>query len=782
MLKNRKKTFLIIFTLLTLLAVWWFSLPGRLFGVSYSTLIEAHDGTLLGATIADDGQWRFPPGDSLPTKFREAIVCFEDRRFYRHPGVDVLAIARAMQQNISERRIISGGSTITMQVVRLSQRENRTLWQKLKETWIATRLEVRYNKEEILKLYAAHAPFGGNVVGLEAAAWRYFGRSPHHLSWAEAASLAVLPNSPSLVFPGKNESIFKHKRDRLLHDLYQQGTFDSLTYSLAIKEPLPGTPRPLPSLAPHLLTRALQEGRKGTRVTTSLDPALQYHASSILNRYHQQYKRANIYNGAVVVLDVNSGKTLAYVGNTPVKGNEYGGHVDIITSPRSTGSLLKPILFGAMLDEGLLLPGTLVADIPTVIRGFTPQNFNKEYSGAVPADEAIARSLNIPAVRMLREYGVEKLHSRLQEAGLSTLRHGPDHYGLALILGGAEGTLWDMSGMYASMARSLNSYFTLPEPNRYRPADFRPPTYLLQEGREQNKVAQNGLFSAGSIWLTFQAMKEVERPESEAGWEYYSGSRPLAWKTGTSYGHRDAWAIGVNSRYVVGVWIGNADGEGRPGLTGGTMAAPVMFDVADLLPASNDFTQPQSDLFEASVCRNSGHRSSRYCETTDTILITRRGLNTLPCPYHKQIFTTENDRYQAFADCYTAGNVVPKNWFVLPAAQEWYYKRRHTEYRSLPPMAPGCISLVENSNMELIYPKMDASLIIPVELDGSKGATVFEVAHRMNQSTVYWHLDGEYAGKTEEIHQMSLSPGLGKHQLLLTDEKGDRLEVAFEVQ
>ncbi|MGB5928786.1 MAG: penicillin-binding transpeptidase domain-containing protein, partial [Cyclobacteriaceae bacterium] len=582
---------------------------------------------------------------------------------------------------------------------------------------------------------------------------------------------------------GRNEETFRRKRNRLLYDLYRQGTFDSLTYMLATKESLPGTPKPLPTLAPHLLTRVIHNGKQGQRVRTTIDPRLQVRSSRILQRYHEQYRRANIFNGAILVLDVKTGGTLAYIGNTPVKGSEYGGQVDIITSRRSTGSLLKPFLFASMLDEGLILPATLVPDIPTVIRGFAPQNFDKDYSGAVAANEAVARSLNIPAVRMLQAYGTDKLHRRLDEAGMTTLDNGPDHYGLSLILGGAECTLWDISGMYAGMARSLNAYFELPEPSRYRTGNYHAPHYVHRSDQTTNitNVSESGLFTAGALWLTFEALKEVNRPETETGWEYYTGAKPMAYKTGTSYGHRDAWAIGVTSDYVVGVWIGNADGEGRPGLTGVTTAAPLLFEAASLMPEPDNFHLPESDLFEAAVCRQSGHRSTEFCVETDTVLITKKGLNTRPCPYHRQVFVTADHQLRVYEECYQEEDVVQEKWFVLPASQEWYYKRHHTDYRSLPPVAESCLSLASGKSMELIYPKSNARLIIPVELNGQSGGTIFEVAHRLPKSTIYWHLDGKYTGKTKEIHQMTLSPSEGRHNLLLTDEKGDRLEVAIEV-
>jgi penicillin-binding protein 1C len=444
----RKRIISII--LAAVLIFYAFCLPERIFDKPYSSVLEARDGQLLTASIADDGQWRFPQTDSIPTRFEEALITFEDRRFYYHPGVDPISMARATYQNLKEWKVVSGGSTITMQVIRLSRSPApRTIFEKCIEIILATRLEVAYSKKEILALYASHAPFGGNVVGLDAACWRYFGRSSKQLSWAEAAMLAVLPNAPSLLHPGKNRDILKKKRDGLLDKLYRAGKIDSLTCVLSKHEMIPAKPQALPLFARHLLGRMKKEGLSQRKVRSTVDYNLQHRIEAKLQDYHERLKANQIYNGAVLVLDINSGETLAYAGNVYGSGQYKGYEVDIITSRRSTGSILKPFLFAACLDDGMILPGTLLPDIPVMMNGFAPRNFSKEYDGAVPADHALIRSLNVPSVFLLKDYRYEKFYSLLKNIGFTTLRQSPDHYGLSLILGGAEGTLWDITGMYA---------------------------------------------------------------------------------------------------------------------------------------------------------------------------------------------------------------------------------------------------------------------------------------------------------------------------------------------
>ena len=325
-----------------LLSWWWFSLPRTLFDVPHSTVLESREGALLGARIAGDGQWRFPVADSVPVKFQQAIVAFEDERFRLHPGVDPVALGRAVAANLKEGRVVSGASTLTMQVVRLSRgNPPRTYWEKFTEILRALRLEVRCSKDEILSLYAAHAPFGGNVVGLEAASWRYFGRPAHALSWAETAALAVLPNSPSTVLPGRSEERFREKRDWVLDRLLAQGTLDSLTWRMSRLEPLPSKPLPLPNGAPHALERQVRE-HPGTRIRTTLAETPQRAIQRLVDEHVAASTGNEVHNAAVLVIDLQTGEIPAYVGNTSLL-EIPGGAIDMLTVPRSTGSILKPI-------------------------------------------------------------------------------------------------------------------------------------------------------------------------------------------------------------------------------------------------------------------------------------------------------------------------------------------------------------------------------------------------------------------------------------------------------
>ena len=742
---KKRKTGLVLLALL--LIAYYFCLPRQLFNVPYATVVNDRNGELLGARIAGDEQWRFPPCDTVPGKFKTCVTEFEDRYYRYHWGVNPLSIGRAIIQNIRERRISSGGSTISMQVVRLSRNRNRTIGEKCIEMLLATRLEFRYSKEKILAIYASHAPFGGNVVGLDAAAWRYFGHSSGQLSWAEAATLAVLPNAPALLHLSKNRQFLLEKRNRLLKRLFDIKKIDETTYDLALSENLPGEPMPLPQIAPHYVT-FMHQTHKGEQINSTIDKNLQIRVEDLLEIWNSEFLRQDIRNMAAIVIDIKTNDTIVYCGNVRFGETGSGNQVDVIRSERSTGSILKPFLYYVALQEGDILPHTLLPDIPININGFSPQNFNRLYEGAVPASEAVARSLNVPLVNLLRQYGVPKFYDFLKHRRIASLPRPSVHYGLSLILGGAEAQLGDLVNAYADMARSL--------------------------------LNLESSFQPAAVWQVFDAIKEVNRPE-EIDWRVLPSMQTIAWKTGTSYGFRDAWAIGITPKYVVGVWVGNSSGEGKPNLIGARTAGPVLFDIFDRLPASQWFERPSGVFVEAEICRQSGHIKGRFCEDTDTLLICPKGLQTNVCSYHVNVTLTPDKRFRVYENCAETNAILQENWFVLPPAWAWYYRQRHPEYKSLPPFLPGCGEDGLNP-MQFIYPQGNTTVYLQKQLDGSVGDITFELAHGNRNATVFWHIDNEYITSTTDFHKLSVGLSTGIHSITVVDEEGNTLSCRIEAK
>lgn len=733
-----------------LLLLWLFALPGDLFeGVSYSTVVTDRRGELLGARVADDGQWRFPPCDTLPEKFCRALVEFEDRTFYTHPGVSLRALGRAAWQNLRNGRIVSGGSTLTMQVIRLSRRKPRTIGQKLIEIFLATRLEARCTKREILRLYASHAPFGGNVVGIEAAMWRYLGHGGADLSWAEAATLAVLQNAPATIHPGHNRKALLAKRNRLLERLRLEGCLSKQEYELAVDEPLIGAPRPMPQQAPHLV-EWYDLRYHGKRIMSDIDLPLQRRVEELTTRWNRELRLSGIRDLAAVIVEVRSGRIIALCGNSDLSFNREGMWVDIARAPRSSGSILKPLLYAAALQEGIILPRTLLADVPTDFAGFAPRNFDGSYSGVVPADEALIRSLNVPNVGLLKKFGVARFASWLRRSGFTSLGRRAETYGLSLILGGAEVTLIDIVRCYARMAAcyldpACDSDFPL-----------------------HDRVA---------LYRTFEALREVERPD-QMDWRRALSVRNVAWKTGTSYGSRDAWAAGVTPEYAVGVWAGNADGSGVADLTGARVAGPILFDLFALLPRTGWFAAPDPvEGVRMSVCLHSGHLAGPYCSLTEEQQLPARAQLSDRCPYCREI-AVSLDGTRRVVDRSEPARI--ERLFLLPPLEEHYYRPGHPDYRPLPPPATKEHDLTRKA-MHFLYPTPGCVLSLPRQIDGSPGRMTCQVAHRDPSTELFWHLDAHYLGATRDLHRMSLTASEGVHRLTVVDPSGDELTLDFVI-
>lgn len=738
-------------------------IPVPKFDDPYSTVLTARDGELLGARIASDGQWRFPATNNYSEKYIACVLEYEDQQFFRHFGFNPVAFFQAVIENSKAGRVVRGGSTITMQVVRLARKNKpRTYGEKLLEVILAMRMELRYSKKTILDLYAAHAPFGGNVVGIDAAAWRYFHTTPDQLTWSEAATLAVLPNAPSMIHPGKSRDLLLDKRDALLLRMTTSKVhcpkrlnvpkLEYDDYELALMERLPDKPYDMPMLAYHYLMDQ-EKTHRGEQIHSDIDFKLQQTVMEIMDRHYQANTQNQIENAAVYVVDYLNEQIVAYVGNNAEAKD--ASMVDMVKAQRSTGSIMKPFLFAAMLDEGTLLPTMLLPDVPMNLSGFTPKNYSGQYWGVVPANVALQHSLNAPFVHLLKEYGHQRFHSLLRRLGISGIVFDSDHYGLSLVVGGAEASLYDLVNAYAKMGRKLaaavNEDFNDPVPDESSP------------------------FSADAIAITFDVMKGLTRPTNQIGWSGFSSSKQVAWKTGTSFGFRDAWAIGLTDHYVIGVWVGNADGEGRPGLTGVGVAAPLMFDVAAALKDSYTYPAATATAMEVEVCAESGYPDADVCGKTKKVMMPNVEIKTGPCPYHKKVFLDSTRQYQVLPDCYPIDQRCYEVYFMLPPVLEWFYKKHSAMYRPLPAMYPSCATAHPDEMMAFVYPKSDARVTIPIGIKGNRQQVIFEIAHRNPQKTIYWTLNNVFIGQTRLNHQMPIDVEKGSYELRCVDEDGVEL-------
>jgi penicillin-binding protein 1C len=761
------------------------SLPASLHQRPYARILLSSEGALLGAKIASDYQWRFAPIENLPNKYLQSVILFEDKNFYYHVGIDPVAVTRAAYNNLRQGRVVSGASTLSLQLARLLRQESalesalevppRNMLSKMLEAFIALQLEWRLSKTDILRAYTNHAPFGGNIIGLHAASWRYFGRPPEQLSWAESAVLAVLPNSPSMMHLGLQRELLQKKRDRLLHKLHHRKIINDLDLQLALLEPLPEKPQPLPQFAPHLLTRLMKQYPEEPLLYSTINQSIQARVNEISLRHSSRLASEGVNNLAILVIDHETMQTSAYVGNRAWKDSpQYAPDVDVINRPRSTGSILKPFLYASMLQEGEISPTTLVQDIPTQFGSFTPQNFDQQFRGAVPAHLALAQSLNVPSVHMLRKFGVNRFQEQLQVLGMTSLFRAADDYGLTLILGGAEGTLWEISGIYARMTASARDGSFMQQPK----------TIALMQAETKIEKTLSPVIRQGAAWLTLKAMIDVERPGQELQWRDFDGSQSIAWKTGTSYGLRDAWSVGSNGRYTVGVWAGNASGEAAPSLTGVSSAAPVMFDVFDGLGSSHWLIKPEHALKKIEVCEDDGYLAGGQCKTREIEIPLDSHFEKIT-PFHKRIHLDGKKNLRVHSGCEAVKNMRAADGFVLPPAQEFFWRQRHSDYKPLPQWRADCVAqlaeLDDDQPMELLYPYDTSRIYLPVDLNGLRTRALLRAVHRNHKAKIFWHIDDRYLGETSLFHEQTIALEPGMHRLLLLDEQGYRLQRWFKV-
>ena len=742
-------------------------LPRPLFPPDYSTLIVDREGRLLRAFLNEGQQWCFPPDSSLavPAKLRAAVIHFEDRRFDRHWGVSPRAVARALYQNAAAGEVRSGASTLTMQVARLMRPKPRTWINKALETLLAVKIELHRGKDEILRLYLDHAPYGGNIVGYQAAAVRYFRKRPEELTWSEAATLAVLPNAPGLVSPTADPRRLEEKRNRLLAGLHRAGRFDAETLALAAAEPVPSRAWSFPVTAPHL-SRALKSRLPGRRVRTTLDAGLQRQLEALVARHLGYLDHLGIGNGAALLVETGSGEVRAYVGSRDFLDAEHQGQVDGVTAPRSSGSLLKPFLYALAMDEGLILPPTQVKDVPTFYQGFSPRNADESYDGLVPADQALVRSLNVPAVRLLRRYGLFGFHRFLQDAGLSTLVRAADDYGLPLILGGAEVNLWDMARLYRGLARG----------GRIEP--------LRCLGGEEQPEPSAPLFSAGAAWLVLETLREVRRPGAEYYWRQYEDPWPLAWKTGTSYGRRDAWAVGVSPSWTIAVWLGNFTGEGNPGLSGARAAGPLLFDIFQRLPRDRDlawFPRPGADLAVVDLCLDSGRPVNPHCPRPTPAPRPRHMRPMERCSYHGGVVLNGAGTRQVCSLCWEPGDHRPGRQTVYPADVVQYLRERGQALQAPPPHEEDCPAQGEVRPLRVLYPTPGARLQAGRDFDGERQRFVLRAAHSDRERAMFWYANRRFLGRTVDRHRLAVDLEPGLYALEVVDAHGFRDRVGFQV-
>lgn len=750
-----------------LIAAVWLVWPARYpFTCGYARPVVDSGGQTLRVLLAPDDQLRFAPADGpLPPKYQTCLLVSEDRRFYRHPGVDPLALGGAFLSNLHGNRRRRGGSTITMQVARLAKPKARTYVAKLRECLTALRLSVHFSKREVLAMYAAHAPMGGNVVGLEAASLRYFGKRGQELTWAEAALLAVLPNAPSQIHVGRGRAQLVRKRNRLLHQLHLRGVLDSLSCAAACGEPLPSGVRPLPFAAPHAAELAARTGPATGAIYTTIDARIQAVVTGAVSAYARRLRESGVRNVAALVMQTETGAVLAYAGSQGYDDTLADGRVDGVLARRSYGSLLKPFLAACALQRGPWTLQSRLQDVPTFYGTFAPQNAAREYAGLVTVEQMLVRSLNVPAVRLLNAYGVRDFYEFLTDVGLGGLFRTPDGYGLALILGGAEAHLWELCGMYATLGNLGRR--TVP--------------HLLTIG--QGNARADTLMASGAAWLVLKALTGLERPGIEAYWHNFGNQVPVAWKTGTSYGQKDAWAIGVNRQWTIGVWTGNFDGEGNAALTGAGSSAPLLFDLFNVLSRTDRPAwpeMPESGLRSVACCAQSGYAVGPHCRDTIELRVPVEAGRSQRCPFCRTFIVDRTTGCSLCSRCWDGRDTVWQHRAIVPPQARSILLRTGHAADSIPRHAAHCPSFSDSARLSVVYPVNGARIFVPRDLDGDYEKVVYSARHQRGDATLFWFRDGSYLGQTTGTHELADSPEPGVHSLAVQDDEGFIRTVTYE--
>ncbi|PHN22020.1 penicillin-binding protein 1C [Pseudomonas sp. ICMP 460] len=748
--------------------IWPLPLPAD----DLARVVLAEDGTPLWRFADANGVWRYPVQSSeVSPYYLDALLTYEDRWFYRHPGVNPLALARATWQNLTGARVVSGGSTLSMQVARLLDPHSRTLHGKLRQLWRTAQLEWHLSKEQILTLYLNRAPFGGTLQGVAAASWAYLGKSPAQLTHAEAALLAVLPQAPSRLRPDRHPLRAQQARDKVLRRLAEFQVWPQSTVDEALEEPLLLAPRLEPSLAP-LLARRLNRADSPPLIRTTLDATLQRRLEDLLLGWRARLPEHT--SAAILVVEAETMAVRAYLGSVDINDAKRFGHVDMISALRSPGSTLKPFLYGMALDDGLIHSESLLQDVPRRYGDYRPGNFSMGFSGAVPASTALSSSLNLPAVQLLEAYGPKRFAAEMRIGGMPLALPALAEPNLALILGGAGSRLEDLVGGYSAFARDGKSANI-----RLQPDDA---------------LRERPLLSPGAAWIVRRILSGQARPDRDARAELVQ--RPaLAWKTGTSYGFRDAWAIGVGPRYLIGVWIGRPDGTPVPGQFGLASAAPLMLQVHDVLTnrdSQRGISAPvkpvPANVGVAAICWPLGQpmsrsdpncRRQRFAWTLDNT--TPPTLQALDQPLSvglKETVWVNAKGLRVAAHCPGA---VAKDIALWPAPLEpWLPKVERREAR-IPAADNDCPppALAAASPLSIVGVREGDQLRLPA---GSQQGLRLKISALGGSGRRWWFLNGAPLG--DSGNQEFINTGLeqlGRYQLSVLDEAGQTARVEFSV-
>ncbi|OQP62153.1 penicillin-binding protein 1C [Niastella vici] len=743
-----------------LLLNWVFPLPDK---IEYSTIITDSKGEVIHAFLTNDQKWRMKTElEEISPLLRKTIIEKEDRYFYSHPGINALAITRAFAKNIFRLKRTSGASTITMQVARALEPKSRTYFNKFIEMFRALQLEYRYNKNEILQLYLNLVPYGGNIEGVKSASILYFKKNPDHLSLAEITALSIIPNRPSSLVMGKHNDRIVAERNRWLQKFAKDKVFTQKEIADALSEPLTATRGTVPQLIPHLAWKLKQQG--GDIIKTNIELNTQLKTEKLVADYSRILTLKNIRNAAVVIIDNKTHNVITYVGSANFTDTIDGGQVNGAKAIRQPGSTLKPLLYGLCIDAGLMTPKAVITDVAVNFGGYAPENYDKQFNGYVTMEYALEHSLNIPAVKGLQMLGKDPFIQKLGECDFQQIKKDQRKLGLSLILGGCGATLEELTGLYSVFANN---------------GQYLPPRYTQDSFQQAGQGIK--ILSPAATFMINDILSKVNRPDFPLNWGSTEHMPRIAWKTGTSYGRRDAWSIGYNRKYTVGIWTGNFSALGIPELSGANIATPLLFKIFNTIDYDSDeqwFTQPK-DCDIRMVCSETGLPPGEHCPNTVTDYFIPLVSTSQLCNNLQEIAISANEKISYCKTCQPAEGYKKKWYRVVSPEMQRYYEERHIVYEKIPPHNPDCERVFKDGGPAITSPRNGSEYFIskkhpePLQLSCNVGNDVHKV---------YWYINNQFYKSGEVHNRQFFMPEEGPVKISCTDDKGRNRDIWIRVK
>lgn len=746
-----------------------FPLPINKLERSKSVMVYDKDNELLRAYTTNDGMWRsYASFDDMPPLLISSLITYEDKRFYRHAGIDPIATIRALWQNIRAMKIVSGASTITMQIARMIEPKDRTIWAKFAELFRSVQIEQRYSKDEILEIYLNIAPFGGNIEGIASASYIYFNKPYTQLSTGEVAILVGLPNSPTKYRPDIYPDRAKKQRDKILNILNKKNIITKKRMHEALSEPIPRKRYDMPFEAPHLSDYLKLKYSNKIIFHTTIDSSVQKHCEHLLKKNIDYLKQRGIHNGAIIVIDNETRDVSAFVGSAGYFDEENQGQVNGAVANRSPGSALKPFVYALACEEGIIGTGTMLVDLPEDFSGFEPKNYDKKYRGMISASEALSMSLNIPAVSLMRRLKQKNLYNTLKEGGLSTIVHEENHYGLSLILGGAEVKLVELTNLYATLANGGTH-------QKYN---------LEKDDRTFNKLNTREIFMPESCYLVSEMLAEDHYLSERINWKTTLGQHKIAWKTGTSYSHRDAWSIGYDRYYTVGVWVGNFDNRESSDIVGINVATPIMFDIFKAITKVSSpkwFDKPNNvDTRMVSVV--SGKVPREFDTATKSELYIKGVTSEEKCGIKQKMLIDKETGYRLYYHCLEGKDYETKIMDIYPGKVRSWLLQSGFPVESIPKVHPDCKILIESNGPKIDSPSDNSTYYLRNDLTPEEQQIIFKAHPEKGNNTVYWFINDKPFASSKGGEDLLYTPEEGTHKLVAMDEEGRTTKISFSVQ